>query len=49
MVELMLQTPGSIPDLLAILDVIDFGIPALLALDVLDGNNILVKNVTNHL
>ena len=49
MVELMLPTPGSSFDIPVILDVLDVEIPPLPELNVLDGNNLLVDNVTNHL
>ena len=49
MVELMLPTSGSTLDIPFILDVVDVEIPPLLGLDVLEGNNLLVYNVANHL
>ena len=49
MVELMLRTPWSTLDIPVILDVLDVEIPVLLVLDILDGNNVPVDNVTDHL
>ena len=49
MVELILPTPGSVRDVPILMDVVDIDIPALLGLDVLDGNNLFVDNVTGHL
>ena len=49
MMELMLPTPESTLDISVIIDVIDVEIPALLVQDVLDGKNLLVDIVTNHL
>ena len=48
-VELMLPTCGYKLDIPVILDVVDVEIASLLGPDVLDGNNLLVDNVTNHL
>ena len=44
----MLLTPGSILDISVILNVLDVNISPLLGLDVLDGNNLLVDNLTNN-
>ena len=49
MVELMLPTSESIIDLSVILDALNVEIQPLPRLDVLDRNNVLVRNVTNHL
>ena len=49
MPEHMLSTLGSAFDIPVILHVLDVEIPELLGLDVLDGNNLLVDNVTNNL
>ena len=49
MVELMIPTPGSTFDRPVILDAINVETAPLLGLDVLDGSNGLVYNVTNHL
>ena len=49
MIELFLPTTRHIPAIPILLDVVDVNIPALLGLDVLDGNNIFVDNVTGHL
>ena len=49
MIELMLLTPGSTRDKPVILDVVDVEIPPLLGFDVLERNNLLVDNATNHL
>ena len=49
MIELFLQTPENIQDILVALDVADFIIPALLVLDVFDRNNRLVENNTGNL
>ena len=49
MVEQMLPTPVSTPDIPVILDIVDVEIPPLLGLDILDGKNLLFDNVTNHL
>ena len=48
-IEQMLPTPESTFDILVIFDVVDVEIQALQGLDVLDGNNHLVYNVTNYL
>ena len=48
MVELTLPIPGSTLDIPIKLDVVDVEIPTLLRVDVLDGNKILVDNVTNN-
>ena len=48
-VELILSTPGSVLEIPVILDVVDHEIPALLGLEFLYGNNLLVENVSNHL
>ena len=45
----MLPTPGSTLEMPVIRDILDVEIPPLLGLDVLDRNNLLVYNVTNHL
>ena len=45
----MLSTPESTLDIPVMLDVVDVEIPPLLGLEVLDGNNLLVDNGTNHL
>ena len=45
----MLPTPGSTLGIPVILDVVDVEIQELLGLVVLDENNLLVDNVTNHL
>ena len=45
----MLPTTGSTPDILVLFHVVDVEIPAIIGLDILDGNKILVDNVTNHL
>ena len=49
MIELILSTLESTFDIPFILDVVDVEIPALLGLDILDGNNLLVDKVTNHI
>ena len=49
MVEQMLLTPGSTLDIQVILDFVDLDIPALLGLDVLNRNNLIVDNISNHL
>ena len=49
MVELMFTKPGFSLEILILLDVVDLEIQALLGLDVLDCNNLLFDNVTNHL
>ena len=49
MVELMLQTPATFCYIPILLDFVDVYIPAFLGLDALDGNNLLVDNVTGHL
>ena len=49
MVELMLATPESTLDIPFMLDVVDVKVPLLLELDGLEGNNLLVDSVTNHL
>ena len=45
----MLPILGFTLDMPVILDIIDVEIPALLGLDVLDGNNLPVDNVIKHL
>ena len=49
MAELMLPTSRSTPDIPVMFDVIDVEIPPWIELDVLDGNNLPVDNVTSHL
>ena len=49
MVRLMLLTLEFSLDIPVILDVVDVEIPALLGLDILDGNNLPVDKVINHL
>ena len=49
MVVLLLPTPGSIPDIPVILNVVDVEISPLLRLDLLDGNNLVADNKTNDL
>ena len=49
MVKLMLPTLRSTIEIPFILDVVEIEIPTLLGLDVLDRNNLLVHNMTNHL
>ena len=49
MVELILPAPRSTLDISVIRDVVDVEIPPFLVLDILEGNNLLVDNVTNHL
>ena len=49
MVKLMLPTAGCTLDVPVILDTVYVEIPHLLGLDVLDGNNLVFDNVTNHL
>ena len=48
-VELMLPRAGSTLDIPLIFDVEDVDISTILGLDVLDGNNLLVDNLTNHI
>ena len=48
-VEIMLPTPGSKLDIPVRLEVVDAQILELLGQYVLDGNNLLVENVINHL
>ena len=48
MVELMLSTSGSGPDIRILLDFVDIRIKAFLGLYFLDGYSLLVGNVTNH-
>ena len=45
----MLQTSGYNPDIPSILDVVDLEIAVLIRVDVLDGNYLLVNNVTSNL
>ena len=47
--ELFLPTPAHIYDTPILLDVVKVNVPALLGLDILDGNNLLVDNVTGNL
>ena len=49
MVQLIFPTSGYIHETPIILDFVDVEIPELLGLDFLDGNNILIDNITNHL
>ena len=49
MIELILPTPGNRREIPVIMDVVDVDIPALLGIDVLDGNNLFVDNVAGHL
>ena len=46
--ELVLLTPGSTLDIPVLPDVVDVEKPELLGLDMLDGNNLHIDNVTNH-
>ena len=49
MIELSIQTPENIPLIHVLLNVVDVNIPALIGLDVLDGNFLMVDNISNHL
>ena len=49
MVDPAIKTPDHVPRINVMLDVVDVDIPALLGLDVLDGNSLIVENVTNRL
>ena len=49
MVEIMLQTLATFYDIPVLPNVVDVNIRTLLGLDALDGNNLLIDNVTGHL
>ena len=49
MLELILPMTGSVRDIPILMDVVDVDIPALLGLDVLDGNGLFFENVTGYL
>ena len=49
MIELVIQTTDHIPPISILLDVVDVDIPALIGIDVLDGNCLKVDNMSNRL
>ena len=49
MIELAIQTPDIIPTIHIMLDVIGVDISALIGLDVLDDNFLIVDNISNRL
>ena len=49
MIELAIQTPDIIPPIHILPDVVDLDIPALIGLDDLNGNCLMVDNISNRL
>ena len=49
LVELVLATPNSFPDINVLMDIVPVNVPALLGLDVLDSQFLYADNVTNRL
>ena len=49
MIGLAIQTLDNIPTIYVLLDVVDVDIPALIGLDVLEGNFLMVDNISNRL
>ena len=48
-IEMSLKTPASIRSISVLMDIVPVDIPALLGLDVLDGESLYADNVTNRL
>ena len=49
MVEIELLTPSNEPNIPVLLDVVPLNVPALLGIDILDGEQLYADNVTNRL
>ena len=49
LIEIALDTPPNVRPIYVLMDIVTVDIPALLELDVLDGENLYADNVTNRL